>query len=581
VAFLVQDGRITSCGDSPLTVYFPTQKETFLGFLTQGPYRTTPARDNVPEQDPSNQELARRTGALVVEVLRELRRDGVLTGEVLATMPVDAGRFGEGTLLWPVFEAVREVLAAEEVIPVSGGGYATAERVFLTKSTALRELVGGGIPGPFGINKSFEFVSESVTEGLWHYFSDEIGIRELTVEGFAAGLSGEFLAGQPDGWIARLYGFLAGYPSLWRGLGAVIRLEDGSQVAAFDGGDRPAVYLPGGGASSLPTVRRAVAEVPEARRFLEALGLTEPDVVAEVLEVVLPRYLGLDVAQLDLAQHDVDLDCVLRALDEAPGGRRQELLERLQATPFLIGENAGTGEQRLMPPVELYQRSKELEAYFDGNPDAWFAGDGYGPWLVQLRAMGVRQGVAVRARAANSLGYVVLAVEFGRNERGVDGFDPAAEIDGLEFALGRPDHGRSEYVWNALLAPNRRLVTGVVERSVLASFSDSSLEQVRSAIAVAAEREAWLPGRDGTFRRPGELSLDDLPPTYARDEGLAQALGMQQPVVGEAARRLGVPAEVLWGLSEHPELVGLVREWLATARAGRGGAGGAGEEAAG
>ena len=27
-----------------------------------------------------------------------------------------------------------------------------------------------------------------------------------------------------------------------------------------------------------------------------------------------------------------------------------------------------------------------------------------------------------------------------------------------------------------------------------------------------------------TFRRPAELSLDDLPPTFARDEGLAQAL---------------------------------------------------------
>ena len=61
----------------------------------------------------------------------------------------------------------------------------------------------------------------------------------------------------------------------------------------------------------------------------------------------------------------------------------------------------------------------------------------------------------------------------------------------------------------------------------------------------------------------GELSLDDLPPTYARDEGLAQALGMLQPVVGLAARRLGVPAEVLWGLSAHPDLVTLVERELA------------------
>src|SRR5205807_7801252 len=153
-------------------------------------------------------------------------------------------------------------------------------------------------------------------------------------------------------------------------------------------------------------------------------------------------------------------------------------------------------------------------------PAIWFAADHYGPWLAQLRPMGVRQAVEVRARSPNVLGYVLVTIEFGRNERGLDGFDPAAEIEGLDFALEHPAHVRSEYVWNVLLAPNRRLVAGVVERSVLQSFSDSSLENVRSAIAVAAEREAWLPGPDGTFRRPAELWIDDLPPTYTRDEGL-------------------------------------------------------------
>jgi hypothetical protein len=36
--------RLVRRESSPLVVFFPTQKETFLGFLIQGPYRTTPAR---------------------------------------------------------------------------------------------------------------------------------------------------------------------------------------------------------------------------------------------------------------------------------------------------------------------------------------------------------------------------------------------------------------------------------------------------------------------------------------------------------------------------------------------------------
>jgi hypothetical protein len=323
----------------------------------------------------------------------------------------------------------------------------------------------------------------------------------------------------------------------------------------------------------MPTVRRAVAAAPAARPFLAALNLAEPDVMAEALQFVLPRYddpdlAGSGLAGFDLARHDADLECVVRALDEAAAGPREELLERLARTDFLIGENAATGEQCLRPPPRLYQRSKELEVYFEANPDAWFAGDRYGPWLSQLRGMGVRPDVEVRARTPNQLGYVIITLEFGRNERGLGGFDPEAEIDGLRFALEHPGYARSEYVWNVLLAPNRRLVAGVVEHSVLPSFSDVSQENARSAIAAIADGEAWLPGRDGTFRRPAEVSLDDLPPTFARDEGLAQALGMLQPVVGLAAQRLGVPAEVLWGLSAHPDLVALVERELA-ARAGR------------
>jgi hypothetical protein len=598
IAFRVDAGRIVECGSSPLTVFFPTEKETFLGFVIQGPYRTTPARDNVPEHDPSNQALVRQTATLLADVLRELRAGGLLTVDVLKALPLDAARFQPGSMFRPLFDSVREALAHQELVPVAGGGYRAAGNLKLGDGAELHELLGpdqlGALYGsgraPSPVFFAHESITESRTPVLWRYLQEEIGIDEVTPEGVVAKLTGDFLQVQSDEWIARLYAFLFADPALWRTPrfpgeppGAarakpIIRLEDGSHVAPFDALDRPAVYLPGPAGSSLPTVRRAVADSPAARQFLEALNLTEPDVVAEVLEIILPRYSRLDIAQLDPAQHDADLDRVMRALDEAAAGRCQELLERLRRTAFLVGENAATGEQRLMPPPGLYQRSKDLETYFDGNPDAWFAGDGYGPWLVQLRGMGVRQDVEVRARTPDQLGYVLIAAEFGRNERGIDGFDPDAEIDGLDFALRHPGHARSEYIWNVLLAPNRRLVAGVVERSVLQSFSDSSRDNVRSAIAAAAEREAWLPGPDRTFRRPAELSLDDLPPTYTRDEGLAHVLHMLQPVVAEAARQLGIPPEVLWGLSAHPDLVAMIERELAIRAAAAQSAGGTGTD---
>ncbi len=579
IAFPAEAGRITERGTFPLSVFFPTEKETFLGFVVQGPYRTTPARDNVPEHDPSNQALARQTAVLLADILEELRDGGLLTVEVLQALPLDAARFQPGSMFRSLFESVREALSQAELIPVAGGGYRAAADLKLAHTTDLPGLLDADQLGTlYGAGGPAWFADKSITESgtpvLWRYLRDEIGIEEVTAGSVVANLSREFLQAQPDEWIVRLYAFLFTDSALWRAPrspaesgGAararpIIRLEDGSQVAPFDAADRPAAYLPGPVPSNLPTVRRTVAGSPAARQFLDALNLTEPDVVAEVLELILPRYDRMDFAELDLAEHDADLDRVVCAVDEAGAGRRAELLERLRQTAFLIGENAATGEQRLMAPPGLYQRAKDLEVYFDANPGIWFAADRYGPWLVQLRGMGVRQAVEVRARTPDPLGYVTITVAFGRNERGLDGFDPDSDVDGLDFALRHPSHDRSEYVWNVLLSPNRHLIAGAVERSVLQSFSDSSRENVTSAIGMAAEREAWLPGRDGTFRRPAELSLDDLPPTYTRDEGLARALHMLRPVVAEAARQLGIPPEVLWGLGARPDLVAMIEREL-------------------
>jgi hypothetical protein len=604
-----REPRLTAREGSPLVVFFPTQKETFLGFLIQGPYRTTPARDNVPGDDPENQALVRETAALIVDVLRELRASGLLTVEVLAALPLDAARFPPGSMLRPLFDAVRAALTGEELIPAAGGGFAPARNLKLASSEGLRELLDPGqLAALFQTDLPLAFAQLPLGEDqfplLRHYLREEIGVGEVTPGDLLAAATRSFLEAQPDDWITRFYGFLHADPALWREpripgdppgparTRPIIRLEDGRQAEPFDAAGRPAAYLPAGyepgpAGTGFPTVRRAVADDPAARAFLEALKFTEPDIVAEVLEVILPRYARLaergaeaadpgaggdgpaGVAALDRAQHAADLDCVMRAMDEADAGRRSELLEQLRQTAFLIGENAASGDQRLMPPGTLYQRTRDLEIYLDGNTGAWFAADTYGPWLVQLRAMGVRDQVDVQARAPGPLGHVLLVAGFARHERGLDGFDPEARIDGLEFALAHPGHARAEYVWNVLLAPRWRLLAGVVEKSVREQFADSTRETVRSAAGQAAAGEAWLPGPDGLFHRPADLSLDDLPPTFARDEGLAQALGMSQPVVSQAARRLGIPPEVLWGLSAHPDLVTMIERELKLRAAGQ------------
>ena len=153
--------------ESPLTVFFPTEKETFLGFLIQGPYRTTPARDNIPGHDPSNQALVRETAALLTDVLRELRDDGLLTVAALQTLPLDAVRFPAGSMFRPLFDAVGDALTAEALIPVADGGYGVAVDLGLAGGAEVRGLLDPDQLGALcGADRPVWFTDESITEQL-------------------------------------------------------------------------------------------------------------------------------------------------------------------------------------------------------------------------------------------------------------------------------------------------------------------------------------------------------------------------------------------------------------------------------
>ena len=515
--------RVVRRESSPLVVSFPTQKETFLGFLIQGPYRTTPARDNVPDQDEWNQSLAGETATLLTDVLGELAGEGLLTADILQALPLDASRFGPATMLRPLFDSTRSALAEGELIPVDPGGYRSARQLRLASGAGLRELLTPELLGELvGEPDPVAFVHDSVSEAgtplLWRYLREEIAIPEVTPRSALAAMDGGFLTARADQWIGRLYRFLDQNHDLWReprqpgeqpGVARsspIIRLEDGTQVAPFDPRGRPAAYLPGPVPSSFATVRRTVADLPGARQFLTSLGYAEPDIVAEVLDRVLPRYDKADVAHLDPAEHEADLELIARALAEAPQAGRARISEQLQLTTFLVAENAATGEHRLMRPGELYLRTTPLEGYFAGNPDAWLGADSYGPWLAQLREMGVRDAAAVSARRPDELGHVLVAEDFAWHERGVAGFDPAAQIDGLEYALAHPNAARSEYVWNALLVPNRHLIAGVVETSHRMEYADArpgggAVADRNSGgcggLAAGRRRDVQSPGRPG------------------------------------------------------------------------------------
>lgn len=563
VAFAVApDGSsVMRLNESPLVVFFPTEKETYLGFLAQAPYRTTPARDNIPHHDDWNQRLVEETGQLLRTALVDLRDSGLLDVEVLNALPLDQARFQAGSMFRPIYDVALETLRTEALVPTTDGDHGLAAEVRLARGGGLRDLLSGEQFGQlFGTDARLRWVSESITEGrtpqLWRYLRDELKVEEVTPESVITRLSEEFLAPQTDEWMIRFYAFLNANAALWRSQGRygvlppargkpIIRLEDGSHVRPFDGQGLPLAYLPSGLTSEFPTVRAALASEKTVREFLTALGLVEPDVTAEVLEVVLPRYAGSDPEALDWDQHQEDLDRIARALKEVSSDRADQLRSKLRSATFVRARNLASGESQMKAPAGLYRTSAHIEAYFEANSAAWVVGREYEPWTQLLRDVGVSDHPKITSRRPDRLKYVEIASSHGWHERGVDGFDPDARIEELEFALSQPKLERSRYVWNELLAPFHHLVAGTVETSTRQGFDHATRTERRSVLGEIAATSDWLPSPEGRWVRPEHLSLDALPADFKRDEALAKALGMSLPAVEEAARELDVSPDLL------------------------------------
>ena len=247
-----QNLSVCSAADSKLFVFFPTELKTNLGFLMHGPYSTPPSRENINHPDSWNQYLARETAVLLVEALRELRGLGWLNAAVLQTLPLKMeADFAEGGQLAPMFQAVKNALLNEPLLPAHNSGHIAGKNAKLARTADLRGLIGpeqlaGLFPGETNLGWLIDSITTNRTPDLHKYLRDELDITYVTPEWLVSRLTKEFLEAQPDEWIMRLYEFFNGQKSVLRSLPVpppLVRLETGVHTVAFDG-DAPQAYLP-------------------------------------------------------------------------------------------------------------------------------------------------------------------------------------------------------------------------------------------------------------------------------------------------------------------------------------------------
>lgn len=563
---LSDEGAISPVVGAKLFVFFQTDKETHTGLIFQAPYRTTPARDNVPEDDDFNRQLVQQSADLLVESVQQLKKLKLLSLEALSALPLDFERFAEGSFFYPVHAAVRDALQRLPLLPTSTGGFVSARQAKMARGAELTKVFDTEqLETLFGI-EGVRWLNPALTSARYPalyqllvgrrrsqpgYFqkaewaSEPLAVdMEVSAESMASRLTAGFLRAQSDEWLMRFMSYVAKSSIYAFHSIPIVRLESGEQVVPKGKDGQPNAYLPPQDGSvelnGLPMVKASLLTKQDVVHFLQHdLDLGPPDLADFALTRILPKYRKAE-KEVSVARWKKDFRIVVSGLATDSYEKKQRLLDAIRTTAFLIGVlSSNRNDLKLVKPFQLYLSSPEVDEYFAGDETFYITpSDFYEQGDPEaLVSMGVARMPRVDRRTKDYRGHVSITSWHGWHKRGLDGFDPEWAIEGLAGALQNPTPVRSKLIWRLLLADSS-CIRGVVESSTRQSFENPKREEVISATGRLLMETPWLLADRGAFVRPGDIALDELPPGFEKAStearALAEKLGMKKSEEQEA-----------------------------------------------
>jgi hypothetical protein len=563
----------------PLFVLFPTTVETHMDFLINGPFRTPAHRETVAQEDEFNQFLIQKIGDLLCKAMVDIKSKGLFTVNFLNLLPIKTEYFPKDTMFYSIYEAVRHFCKNEEFLPTSDGSHVSAKNAKLARGADLITLLSSmQLQILYAASNELKWLSDVITHSmpaLHKYLKDELLVEELTASSFAQKLSASFLSKQSDEWMIDFYKFVSNKPDLWKRSDSllrkreIIRLENGNHVKPFTEDGNPYAYLPTSSATNFPTVKKSIVADNEALDFLKRLDIIEIDLFAELLEFILPKYAEKNV-KIDLLTNIEDLRKVIAAKNapqEADNKNnlnlckiflkksgiqglvelvdsQPEIFEKINPSDFLgiflrkieliQAVNNHTRKIAYKFMDDVYFKTPEMAVYFEDNENCWFINDEYPEDIISLfRQYKIPSEPRIQEKYADSEGHVIIKAWKGHHERGLDGFDPNFEVDGLEHAIHNCSHEKSRYIWNTIAINNYSQINGFIETASRQSYAGSKKKKVFSKFGKLLTNFAWLPDKKGFYHKPVDLFLDELSDEFEKNtptaKGLSIALSMKQP----------------------------------------------------
>lgn len=282
------------------------------------------------------------------------------------------------------------------------------------------------------------------------------------------------------------------------------------------------------------------------------------DSSAIVERIILPKYKTLNIP-FDESKYRKDLQWILKAPNVA-SLKQTRWVACIHASGNMSDEviwkrpNASEHDK----PYPNYYLNQEFEKWrkdstiyeSNQNHEAWFAGlediDAYflRPCILEVMTDDfIKKQIKpidtlVKKRIADHKGYINIASNYGQHIRGLNGFDPDFEIIALNARIdSNLEIEHCIFLWDQLKLSSG-CIKGIIEKSNRQNFENQKKEEKMSIPGKLLSSSSWLPDKAGSFHKPSELLLTDLPDEFeivsvsARE--VSEKLGMKKPETQQA-----------------------------------------------
>ena len=549
IAYKVQEapGRkrnILPITNTYLYAFFPTAIETHQNFYIHAPFDTTPARDNIRNNE-YNITLIEKIADLICDSVKWLKQQSCINLKFFNQVyPLYA--YAPDHILKPLYDAgVGLIMGNVPILPTNEEGvYAGLSNCFIPESqniiSCITQSLLQSVIGDAAAKWLDKAIVSEASRPFRDYLQRNFSVKTLGWKELVPKLSQTLLEKQTDAWLISLLKSIQPYCFSERSDDRIdasalplVRLQNGCHCYARLNGKNQ-VYLNNPAVCPRKIKSTILADFFAKNFYVKVLGIQNYDLFQEIQDEILPQYTENPFAISDETNLG-HIKLIQKAFAENSSRAKQLLLE----APFL---KSTQGEW--IAPSRLFVEA----SYFRNKPKEYFLLDKLSiAWLSPMYKHKVPVDALIQFGCRSSLSFTSIpdsdyedllrkynpdmyeqyctGIKSKNHISSRDNFDWKRSIEYLPYDLSKlgleGSVALTEYLSHNM---NTFMMNGTVFAANDAAMRGKTLYQLEglpSAVRIILLTSKWLYTKDGQAVMPSEVKRSDLSPAYSSDSDAA------------------------------------------------------------